>query len=172
MWEILQRAYFKMKKKLVFRSWSYFRVGYAQYFAFILAMLNMLTTTYYLAIKDDPTINTIFPNFSIYVIISSVIGVPLLVIVGYLHMKKSPAFSADQDILWESFPYSYKLPPGIQKECIAPLYLELLRLGRKSLSNEKLTSEELKQLQIFENKLELIAKGGSISIPKKFDEIK
>lgn len=161
-----------MKKKLVFRAWSYFRVGYAQYFSFILAMFNMLTTTYYLAIKDDPAINTIFPNFSIYVLISSIVGIPLLVIVGFLHMKKSPAFSADQDILWESFPYSYKLSPGIQKECIAPLYLELLKLGRKSLSAEKLTPEELKQLQTFENKLDLIAKGGSLSIPKKFDEIR
>jgi len=132
----------------------------------------MLTTTYYLAIKDDSTISAIFPNFSIYVLVSSIIGIPLLVLVGFIHMKKSPAFSADQDVLWESFPYSYKLSPGIQKECIAPLYLELLKLGRKSVSDEKLAPEELKQLQMLEDKLDLIAKGGSISIPKKFDEIR
>lgn len=87
-------------------------------------------------------------------------------------MKKLPAFSADQDILWESNPYSYKLNPGIQKECIAPLYLKLLQLGQKSISNEKLTPEELKQLQMLENKLDLISKGGSMDIPKKFDEIR
>ena len=104
-------------------------------------------------------------------IISSIIGVPLLILVGYAHMKRSHAFTSEMDISVESNPYSYKLTPGIQKECMAPLYLELLVLGRKSLSDEKLTEDELKKLQELEQKLDLIAKGGSLPRPKKIDEI-
>lgn len=161
-----------MKKKLAFRAWSYFRIGYGQYFSFILALINMFTTTYYLAIKDDPNISILFPNFSVYVIISSVIGIPLLAMVGYVHIKKSHAFTADQEITAESYPYNYKLSPGIQKECMAPLYLELLKLGRKLLSDEKLTIEESEKLQKLEDKLDFIIKGGSLTKPKEFDEIR
>lgn len=151
-----------MKKKLPFRSWYYFRIGYAQYFAFILALGNMLTLTYYLVLTNEPSFKTVFPSFSIYVIVSSIIGVPLLMLVGYAHMKRSHAFTSEQDITVESNPYSYKLTPGIQRECMAPLYLELLKLGRKSLSDEKLTDDELRRLQELEKKLELIVKGDSL----------
>lgn len=171
MWERLQVAHFKMKKNLPFRSWYYFRIGYAQYFAFILALGNMFTITYYLVITNDASLKIIFPNFTTYMIISSIIGVPLLILVGYAHMKRSHAFTSEMDISVESNPYSYKLTPGIQKECMAPLYLELLVLGRKSLSDEKLTEDELKKLQELEQKLDLIAKGGSLPRPKKIDEI-
>lgn len=158
----LQRVHYNMKKKLPFRSWYYFRIGYAQYFAFILALGNMFTITYYLVITNDPSFKTIFPSFSMYVIISSIIGIPLLMLVGYAHMKRSHAFTSEQDITVESNPYSYKLSPGIMREILAPLYLELLKLGRKSLSDEKLTDDELDRLQKLEKKLDLIVKGGSL----------
>lgn len=157
-----------MKKKLPFRSWYYFRIGYAQYFAFILALGNMFTITYYLVITNDPSFKIVFPSFSIYVIISSIIGIPLLMLVGYAHMKRSHAFSSEMDVTVESNPYSYKLAPGIMRECIAPLYLELLRLGRKSLSDEKLTDDELGRLQELEKKLDLLVKGGSLPKSKEF----
>ncbi len=156
------RGHYNMKKKLPFRSWYYFRIGYAQYFAFILALGNMFTITYYLVITNDPSFKTIFPSFSLYVIVSSIVGIPLLMLVGFVHMKRSHAFTSEQDITVESNPYSYKLAPGIQRECMAPLYLELLRLGRKSLSDEKLTDTELTKLQDLEKKLDLIASGGSL----------
>lgn len=162
------KEHYDMKTKLPFRSWYYFRIGYAQYFAFILALGNMLTLTYYLVLTNDPSFKTIFPSFSIYVVISSSIGVPLLMLVGYAHMKRSHAFTSEQDITVESNPYSYKLAPGIQRECMAPLYLELLRLGRKSLSEEKLTDAELDRLQELENKLDLLAKGESLPKSTEF----
>jgi hypothetical protein len=154
-----------MKKKLAFRSWYYFRIGYAQYFAFILALGNMLTLTYYLVLTNEPSFKIFFPSFSIYVIISSFIGVPLLILVGYAHMKRSHAFKSEQDIVVESNPYNYKLAPGVNKECLGPLYLELLKLGRKSLSDEKLIDEEIIKLQELEKKLDLISQGDSL--PKR-----
>lgn len=167
-WVILQEELYNMKKKLPFRSWYYFRIGYAQYFAFVLALANMFTLTYYLVITNDPSFKIIFPSFSIYVMVSSIIGVPLLMLVGYAHMKRSHAFTSEQDISVESNPYSYKLAPGITRECMAPLYLELLKLGRKSLSDEKLTDDELNELQQLEKKLDLLAKGESLPKSTEF----
>ena len=160
-----------MKKRLPFRAWFYFRTGYSQYFAFILALANMFTLTYYLAIADNPALDVIFPSFTSYVIISSIIGIPLLSIVGYAHMKRSPAYASEQDVSAEAQPYNYKLPPGIWKEVMAPFYLEMLVMGRKSLSNEKISNEELNQLITLEKRLELLTEGGSLPKPKKFDEI-
>ena len=73
------------KKGLAFRAWFYFRQGWGTYFAFILAALNTMVTTYYLAIKDVPSLKVIFPSFTAYALILSIIGIPMLVIVGYVH---------------------------------------------------------------------------------------
>ena len=160
-----------MKKNLPFRSWFYFRTGYTQYFAFILGLGNMFTLTYYLAISDNPALETIFPSFTAYVIISSIIGIPALVIFGYFHMKKSPAFSSEQEISMESNPYHYKLPPGIWSEIYAPFFLSLLILERKSITGEKISMEDLDRLNKLEKNLELLKEGRSLPKPKKFFEI-
>jgi len=159
-----------MKKNLVFRAWFYFRTGLSQYFSFVIAIGNMFTITYYLLIGNITSFDIIFPSFSSYVIISSIIGIPLLTVIGFIHMKKSHAFKSEADIIHESLPYNYKLMPGIHKECLAPLYLELLRLGTKTLLDEKIGDEEIKKIENLESKLDVLAKGDSLPIPKKFDE--
>jgi hypothetical protein len=53
----------------------------------MLAALNTLTVTYYLAIEKYPLLQTIFPSFFQYVLIIVSIGVPLLILVGYAHWK-------------------------------------------------------------------------------------
>ena len=158
-------------KKVPFRSWFYFQTGYSQYFTFTIAVINMLTTTYYLAINQNETIGKIFPTFSTYVIVSSTIGIPLMVLLGYLHMRRSHIYKSQQDILQESSPYNYYLLPGIQKEVLAPLFHELLELGRKSLSNEGITEEQSKRLEDLVQKLKLLSSGGSLEMPKKFDRV-
>lgn len=169
---ILQKGHFELKKTLPFRSWFYFRTGYSQYFAFILAIVNMLTLTYYLAISNSPTLNSIFPSFTSYAIISIIIGIPILSFIGFLHMKRSPAFTSEQEVSAEANPYNYKLPPGLWKECIVPLLLELLILSKKNLNEEKSDSSDLMRLKELEKKFDLLAKGGSLPKPKKFDEIR
>ena len=171
MLEIPQKERYKLRENLLPRLWFYFRTGYGQYFGFIIALANMFTITYYLLLDNISYLDNIFPSFSVYVIISSIIGIPLLVIIGFLHIKTSHAYRSEADISTESFPYFYKLLPGIQIECLAPLYLELIRLGRKSLLNEKLNEEEKKKLRDLENKLEWISEGKMLDIPKKFDDL-
>ena len=93
------------KNNLVFRCWYYFRMGWSTYFAFILAAINTLTVTYFLAIDNYPSLKTIFPSFEIYITIIVSIGIPLLIAIGYAHFKKSQAFKSEVDILVLSVAY-------------------------------------------------------------------
>lgn len=151
-----------MKKKLPFRTWFYFRQGWTTYFAFIFAAVNTLVTTYYLAIENIPALKSIFPTFFVYVIIVVGIGVPLLVIIGYIHYKKSSAYSAEADINVESYPYFYKLPPGWNQEVVFPLYSIMMQLLVKISNNEKLTDKEIKEIKNLEEKLDLLTRGGYV----------
>ena len=93
------------KKKLGFRGWFYFRQGWSLYFAFIFAGINTLTVTYFLAIERYPILNDIFPSFLHYVAIVTIIGVPILALVGYVHFKRSPAYKAETAVAYESNPW-------------------------------------------------------------------
>ena len=94
-----------MKQNLLFRSWFYFRTGWQTYFAFILAAINTLTVTYFLAIDKYHSLQTIFPSFEIYILIIVSIGIPLLVLIGFIHFKRSQSFKSEADVLIESNPY-------------------------------------------------------------------
>jgi len=78
-----------MRKDLGFRSWHYFRMGWSTYFAFIFAASNTMVVTYYLAIEKLVFLKIIFPSFGIYVLVWVLIGIPLLIGIGYIHYKKN-----------------------------------------------------------------------------------
>ena len=94
-----------MKERLPFRAWFYFRQGYGLYFAFILASINTLTLTYFLAIERYPVLSEIFPTFVHYVLILVSIGVPILITVGYVHYKRSAAYRSEAGIGYSTNPY-------------------------------------------------------------------
>ena len=156
-----------MRKNLGFRGWLYFRYGWSTYFAFIFAAINTLTVTYYLAIKDIPVLKSIFPSFLDYLAIISVIGVPILIAIGYIHFKKSAAYSAETDIYAESNPYYYKLPPGYNIEVLFPLYRTLVNMLIKVANNEKLTEEELEKINELQKKIDILISGGHVGNPKR-----
>ena len=93
------------KKNIWFRSWYYFRTGWSTYFAFILAAINTLTVTYFLAIDNYPVLKAVFPSFEQYIVIIVSIGIPLLVLIGFVHFKRTQAFKSEVDVLIESNPY-------------------------------------------------------------------
>ena len=152
----------RYKKTLPFRAWFYFRMGWSTYFAFIFAAVNTLVVTYYLAIERIPELKYIFPSFSIYAAVMIVIGIPLLVLFGYVHFKKSQAYSSEADIGVESNPYYFKLPPGHQRDVLVPLQLLLSQMILKIAINEKLTTEEIDKLKDIQKKLEILIQGGSL----------
>ena len=140
-----------MEKNLGFRGWFYFRTGWATYFAFIVAAVNALTVTFFLAIDEYPSLSVIFPTFFHYVVIVSGIGVPLLIFVGYVHYKKSKSFRAEQDVLVETSPHFRRMLQNT--EVLLPSYLKLTELMVKLSENKKLTDEELEKVSKLQKQL-------------------
>ncbi len=124
-----------------FRSWYYFRMGWGTYFAFIFAAINTLTVTYYLAIERVPSLVAIFPNFFQYILIISSIGIPLLIIVGYIHYKRTLAFKSEIDVIVESNPYQRR--NIVNLNLILESILETNQLLLKLSKNEKLSETEI-----------------------------
>ena len=157
-----------MKKTVGFRGWYYFRMGWTTYFAFILAAINTLTVTYYLAIENIPILQTIFPTFVTYVVIIVSIGIPLLIAIGYIHYKRSAAYSSETDVIAESNPYNYKLPPrGWNQSVNYPLYLLLTEMIIKSSKNEQFSDEELLEIKNLQKKIKLLIDGKFVNDPRK-----
>jgi len=120
-------------------------MGYASYFAFIFAAINTLTVTYYLAVERYPTLEAIFPNFVQYVVIVAAIGIPLLILVGYSHFKKTLAYRSEAEISMESDPFRRRMV--INTEILVNLNLKLTQMILKLSQDEKLSSEELDKIK-------------------------
>ena len=71
-------------------------MGWSTYFVFILAAINTLTVTYFLAIDNYPSLKAVFPSFELYILITISIGTPLLILVGYSHYKKTLAYTGEK----------------------------------------------------------------------------
>ena len=134
--------------------------------AFVIATINMMVVVYYLAINNVPELKGIFPSFILFSVLVIGGGIPFAIFVGWLHMKRSPAYSSELDISVEANPYYYKLPPGFWKEVFAPTYLELLRLNLKLLNKEPLTEEEQKHIKELQKRLENLIDGGYEGDPR------
>ena len=133
-----------MAKNLFFRAWFYFRQGWSTYFAFLFAATNTLTVTYFLAIEEYPILHSIFPSFLIYVLIIMSIGIPILILVGYAHFKRTSAFKAEADINIESNPHFRRILSNT--ELLFPILIKLLEINTKMSNNEKLSEAELNEL--------------------------
>jgi hypothetical protein len=155
-----------LKNNLIFRSWYYFRSGWSMYFAFILAAINTLTVTYFLAIENYPVLKSIFPSFEQYIVIIISIGIPTLILIGYAHFKRTQAYRAETDVWIESNPYHRRMV--VNTELILELNLKLIDKLIKISNNKELTDKENKEIEeiqkemkeftetrTFDNKVEL-----------------
>ena len=140
-----------MEKNLGFRGWFYFRTGWVTYFAFIVAAINALTVTFFLAIERYPLLSMIFPTFFHYIAIAVGVGVPVLVTVGYIHFKRSKAFRAEMDIQIETSPHFRRMLQNT--EVLLPSYLKLTELIIKVSENKKLTDKELEEVSKLQKRL-------------------
>ena len=140
-----------MEKNLGFRGWFYFRTGWTTYFAFIAAAINTLTVTFFLAIEKYPSLSVIFPTFFHYIVIVVGVGVPVLILVGYVHFKKSKSYRAEQDILIETSPHFRRILQNT--ETLLPAYLKLTELMVKLSENKKLTDKELQEVSKLQKQL-------------------
>lgn len=154
--------------RLVNRAWYYFRLGYSTYLTFLLGYFSTLVTVYYLAVKNMPTILDIFPHFVPFAAIATVIGVPLAVIIGWVHLKKSALYSSEAEVSIEANPFNYKLAPGWVSEASGPATLFQLRLlHRLSERAGILTDSERAEISELEKKWETLVEGGYVGSPKR-----
>ena len=133
------------KNSVPFRGWYYFRMGWSTYFAFILAAINTLTVTYFLAIDNYPSLKSIFPSFEIYILIIVSIGIPLLIAIGYAHFKRTQAFKSEIDVMIESNPYQRR--NTVNNEINFRVNLQLMKLLIKLVNDEKLDTSESENLK-------------------------
>ena len=141
-----------MGKNPGFRAWFYFRQGWSTYFAFVFAATNTLTVTYYLAIENYPFLKSIFPSFEQYIIIVVLVGLPLLIGIGYAHYKKTPSYRAEADVWMESNPYWARVL--INSQFSLTLNLKMINLITKISNNEKITDKELDELRNLQKQFE------------------
>ena len=133
------------KNSIPFRGWYYFRMGWSTYFAFILAAINTLTVTYFLAIDNYPSLKLIFPSFEIYILIIVSVGIPLLIAIGYAHFKRTQAFKSEIDVMIESNPYQRR--NTVNNEINLRVNLQLIKLLTKLVNDEKLDTSESENLK-------------------------
>ena len=145
-----------MKQNLLFRSWFYFRTGWQTYFAFILAAINTLTVTYFLAVDNYPSLKTVFPSFEIYILIMLSIGIPLLVLVGFVHFKRSRSFKSEVDILVESNPYQKR--NTVNSELNLRLNLKIVSMMLKVSRKENLSEAEIQEITKIYDEIMSLAK--------------
>jgi len=151
-----------MLKLKPFRLWYYLRTGYTTYFTFIFASINVMTVTYYLAIENLPVLKEIFPTFTNYVLILIIVGIPSLILTGWLHFRRSTAYKSEAEIAMESNPYIYKLPPGYWINAVMPFFLQTSKMLVKISNNEPITDEELAKISKLEKTMTHLIEGGYV----------
>ena len=157
-------------KSPFFSAWYYFRNGWSMYFAFIFAAINTLTVTYYLAIDKIPFLLDFFPSFAHYVAAAVFIGMPVLILIGYVHFKRSPAYRSEATIGFEVNPYVRRTL--INSEINLELNLMILNLLSKLSNNEKLNEDELNKIQESSNILNNFIDKRSIKNNKDLEYLK
>ena len=151
-----------MGKPKPFRLWYYLRTGYTVYFTFIFASVNVMTVTYYLAIENLPFLKELFPTFTEYVILLVIVGIPILVLTGWIHFRRSSAFKSESEIATTSNPYFYKLPPGHWTQVIMPFFLQTSKMLVKISKNDPITEKDLDEVSELQKKMEHLLKGGYV----------
>ena len=141
----------KQKQRKGFRGWFYFRMGWSTYFVFILAAINTLTVTYFLAIENYPTLKSIFPSFEQYALLMISVGIPLLIVVGYAHFKKTVAYKSEMDIMIESNPYIAR--NTVNADLSLKLNLKLISLLLRMSKGEKIEKNEIDEIEKLHNEI-------------------
>ena len=120
-------------------------MGWSTYFAFILAAINTLTVTYFLAIDNYPVLKAVFPSFEQYIVIIVSIGIPLLVLIGFVHFKRTQAFKSEVDVLIESNPYQRR--NTVNAELNLRLNLKILAMMLKISKKESFSESEIQEIR-------------------------
>jgi hypothetical protein len=101
-------------------------------------------------------------------VLATVIGVPLSVAVGWVHLKRSRLFSSEQDISIEANPYNYKTTPGKETELSWPILLLLIRMLRRLVESKgMMTDTEKLEADQLEDKILALLEGRYVGTPRR-----
>ena len=154
--------------KVLFRSWFYFRVGYATYVALLIGIASNLLLFYRLGVQYVKFLSDIFPTLTIFTLAAIGVTFPLSVGAGLYHMKRTGAFAADASVQTESNPYIYKIIPGKEQEVFLPLWIATVRSLTKVLDQQHtMTSDEKKEIEGILNKADSLLNGQYVGRPRE-----
>ncbi len=151
--------------RLLYRSWFYFRIGYSTYVAFPVGFASNMVVIFELAVRNNKILGPFFPNLSFFAIVALLVAIPISVLVGLYHMKRTGAFAADASVSLESNPYIYKVVPGKEQEVILPLMMLTARGLAKILDEQKtITTEEKREFERVLAKANSLLKGQAVGL--------
>jgi hypothetical protein len=152
--------------KVIFRAWFYFRQGYNLYLAFLLGFSSNVVVLYRLGVMDNNYLKPIFPSLGVFALVGVLIAVPIGILAGLYHMKRTGAFAADASVATESNPYVYKVVPGKEREVFLPLWILTVRGLAKMLDQQKtMTAGERKELEDLLHKADALLEGEYVGLP-------
>jgi len=158
--------------RLLYRAWFYFRIGYGTYLAFFVGFASNIVVIYALAIKPNTILSPYFRNLWEFTLVALIVAVPISVLVGLFHMKRTGAFAADASVSLEANPYIYKVVPGKEQEVILPLMIATARGIAKVLEGQKsLTPEQKREFEDILDKAEKLL-GGQVFGSRKTSNVK
>ena len=124
-----------------------------------------------MAIDKIPFLLNLFPSFTHYIGGAVLIGVPILIAIGFIHYKKSPAFRSDVTAMdFETNPFVRR--NLINSELNLELNLMILDLLSRLSNNEKLTGDEFNKIQESRNMIDDFINKRSIKNNKDLEYFK
>lgn len=159
---LLIKYHIVKKQRRIFRIVYYLKNGYTTYMMMVLGAINVLTTTYFLAIDEMPVIKEFIPTFEMYVITSVLVAVPVVTIIGYIHFKRLSANSAARSIEVQNNIFNYRFMPGFTADVFGPAYKMILVATLKHACSKKLTENEIREIDTLLERLHHLNEGGTV----------
>ncbi len=154
--------------KALFRAWFYFRQGYNLYLAFLIGFASNIVVLFRLGVEPNKTLLDIFPTLGIFTAVGLLVAIPVGILTGLYHMKRTGAYAADASVATEANPYIYKLIPGKEREVFLPLWILTVRGLAKMLDRQNtMTSSERKELEDLLNKANSLLEGQTVGLPER-----
>jgi hypothetical protein len=138
------------------------RQFYSAYIALFIAVSNWITIQYRLLLENIPIFNTLFSQLWIFLIVATVVFTVVSILGGhYIHRKRQ--FRLEQAVAIEENPYLYRSAPGKERNLMIPIaILQLEAIEAILTSNNTMTEEKKKQIEVFKQDLIKLSQGLSI----------
>lgn len=148
------------------------RQFYAAYIGLFIAISNWITIQYRLLLENIPIFSAIFSNILVFLVVAAIVFTVVSILGGhYIHRKRQ--FRLEQAVAIEENPYLYKSAPGKERDLMIPMAIIQLEAIEAILkSNNILTEEKKKQVDIYREQLMKLSQGLTLRDSRAKDEKK